>query len=198
MTNVSRLGTTSARRKAPRGVRSRARAARALLARPASARATPSVSRSRCWMRDLLCSAKSVFRTAQRVALSCGPISLGKTSMLGTTAALREAKQGSEQGPQSSDARQLQCPSCAAVNALASRRPRLRRSPHLIVHRGGLRPQPASGSAQSPQNRLLGRLSSTTKPRAMTSASTSGRRSAERPEHAQPRAVQQSRIVRRQ
>jgi hypothetical protein len=88
--------------------------------------------------------------SAQRVALSCGPISLGKTSMLGTTAALREAKQGSEAGPPSSDARQLQCPSWAAVGALASRRPRLSPSTGLIVHRDCLRSQPASGLGPIP------------------------------------------------
>src|SRR5688572_19428138 len=48
---------------------------------------------------------------------------------------------------------------------------------------------PLPRSAQSRSNRLLRRLSSTTKPRAMTPASTSGRRSAERPEHTQPRAT---------
>jgi hypothetical protein len=34
--------------------------------------------------------------SAERLALSCGPTSLGKTRMLGTTAALGEANKGSE------------------------------------------------------------------------------------------------------
>lgn len=142
--------------------------------------------------RTVLGNRSFIRSSVQRVALSCWPLSLGKTSMLGTTAALREAKQGSEEGPPSSDARQLQCPSCAAVDALGSRSPRLSRSPHIIVQHGCLRSQPASGLvALPPRTGCSGRLSSTAKPRATTSASASGRRSAEPPEHAQPRAAHQ-------
>ena len=59
------------------------------------------------------------------MALSCGPSSLGKTSMLGTTAALREAKQGSDEGPSRLLARQLQRPCWAAATRLRTTRLRL-------------------------------------------------------------------------
>jgi hypothetical protein len=52
--------------------------------------------------------------TAERLAFCCGPLNLGSTALLATTAALARSAQGSEPFPFSERARQQQRPSSAA------------------------------------------------------------------------------------
>jgi hypothetical protein len=71
MTNVSRLGTTSARRKGASGLPLKGEGRKGAVGAPASARVTRSVSQRRSEGADPSAPAQSVFRTAQRLAFSC-------------------------------------------------------------------------------------------------------------------------------
>jgi hypothetical protein len=176
MTNVSRLGTTSARRKAPGGHHSRARDARRCgraqppLARRAQPRGAAPTSA------DSVCSARSVFRSAQRLALSCGRCSpRGPVCLEPPLPCAKRNK-----------AAMKDLSGCVPVsfNGLVGLPPRtsaprgcgldFRTWPAPAQHRR-LRPSPLPHHAE---------------PRRQRSVLASGRRSAELLEHAQPRAPQ--------